>query len=131
MSQTWFFEQTPKAHLYEKQGCPKCINIISKPEIELADFIKSLNYKILTSKRNIIKPYELDIYIPSLNKAIEFNGNWWHYNHSNPNCKHKGYHAQKSNLCRKKGIQLLHIREDLWIKNPEKMKQVIQKFLEK
>ena len=128
MSQTWFFEQTPKAHLYEKQGCPKCINIILKPEIELADFIKSLNYKILTSKRNIIKPYELDIYIPILNKAIEFNGTYWHYSK-----KHfiPGKHSNKSNLCREKGIKLLHIREDLWNRDKEKMKQIIQKFLEK
>ena len=35
----------------------------------------------------------------------------------------------KSNLCRKKGIKLLHIREDLWIKDKEKMKKVIEKFL--
>lgn len=125
------FYQTPHAHL-SGQGCPKCAMVgISKPEIELADFIKSLNYKILTSKRNIINPLELDIYIPELNKAVEFNGNWWHYNHSNPNCKPKGYHAQKSNLCRKKGIKLLHIREDLWNRDKEKMKQIILKFLEK
>ena len=110
--------------------CPKCVSIISKPEIEVANLVKELGFEILTSKRNIIKPYELDIYIPSLRKAIEFNGDWWHYNHSNPNCKPKGYHAQKSNLCREKGIRLLYIREDLWKKDPEKMIKVIQKFIE-
>ena len=35
----------------------------------------------------------------------------------------------KSNLCREKGIKLLHIREDLWKRDKEKMKQVIIKFL--
>lgn len=121
-----FFEQTPKAHLYEKQGCPKCINIISNPEIEVSEFVKSLNLQILTSKRNIIKPYELDIYIPILNKAIEFNGTYWHYSK-----KHfiPGKHSNKSNLCREKGIKLLHIREDLWNRDKEKMKQIILKFL--
>ena len=86
--------------------------------------------KIQTSNRKYIYPYELDIYIPSLKKAIEFNGEWWHYNHSNPNCKPRGYHAMKSNLCREKGIKLLHIREDLWNRDEGKMKQIIIKFLE-
>ena len=121
------FEQLGSGHIRGK-GCPKCVNKISKQEIEVSEFIKSLNLQILTSKRDIIKPYELDIYIPELNKAIEFNGMYWHYHsdHFVP-----GKHAEKSNLCREKGIRLLHIREDLWIKNPEKMKQVIQKFLKK
>lgn len=124
------FFQTPRGHI-KGVGCPKCGQIISKPEMEVADFVKNLNLEILTSNRNIIKPYELDIYIPSLDKAIEFNGTYWHYNHTNKNCKPKGYHAHKSNLCREKGIRLLHIREDLWKKDKEKMKQIIIKFLNK
>ena len=124
------FEQIALSHI-NGHGCSKCGKgkNISKSEIEVADFVKSLNLEILTSKRNIIKPYELDIFIPSLNKAIEFNGTYWHYTHSNKNCKPKGYHAMKSNLCKEKGIKLLHIREDLWIKDKEQMKEVISKFL--
>lgn len=123
------FKQSISKHL-RGQGCPKCTNIVSKPEIELSYFIKSLNMKIQTSTRKYIYPYELDIYIPSLKKAIEFNGEWWHYNHSNPTCKPRGYHAMKSNLCREKGIKLLHIREDLWKRDKEKMKEIIIKYLE-
>ena len=40
-----------------------------------------------------------------------------------------GKHSNKSNLCREKGIKLLHIREDLWNRDKEKMKQIILKFL--
>ena len=43
--------------------------------------------------------------------------------------KDKGYHGMKSNLCREKGIRLLHVREDLWRKNKEKMKKIIEKFI--
>ena len=64
-----------------------------------------------------------------LNKAIEFNGSYWHYDRSNPNCKPKGYHGMKSKLCRDKNIKLLHIREDLWYHDSEKMKKIILKFL--
>lgn len=120
------FLQRPHNHISGKAGCPKCGNHISKPETEVADFIRSLGFDILTSKRNIIKPKELDIYIPSLNKAIEFNGYYWHYSkkYFTP-----GKHAKKSNLCREKGIKLLHIREDLWKRDPQKMKEVIKKFI--
>ena len=121
------FKQTPTNHL-QNHGCPRCISIISKPEIQVQEFLQKMNYNIITNSRNIIKPYELDIYIPSLKKAIEFNGNYWHYSQ-----KHfvPGKHAQKSNLCREKGIHLLHIREDLWLKDKEKMKQIILRFLQK
>ena len=122
------FIQSIRGHLIG-QGCPKCSCIISKPEIEVQEFIKSLNYTIKTNIRNIIKPYELDIYIPELNKAIEFNGEYWHYNNKNLKRKPKGYHIMKSNLCDQKGIKLLHLREDLWKKDKEKMKKVIEKFL--
>ena len=122
------FEQILSNHIYGIQHCPKCSFTISKPEIEVQEFVKSLNFNIQTNKRSIIKPYELDIYIPSLNKAIEFNGMRWHYNKETSKNK-KGYHGMKSNLCREKGIKLLHIREDLWLKNKEKMKKIIEKFI--
>ena len=123
------FEQTPGNHLNGK-GCSQCTygNKISKPEIEIQNILKDLGYEIETSNRKIIHPCELDIYIPELKKAIEFNGLYWHYSQ-----KHfvPGKHAHKSNLCKELGIKLLHIREDLWIKDPEKMKQIILKFLQK
>lgn len=123
------FKQTPHAHISGKQGCPKCAMAgISKSEIELQKFIKTICGNINVNNRDIIKPYELDIYIPELNKAIEFNGTYWHYHsdHFVP-----GKHARKSNLCRNLGIKLLYIREDLWTRDRNKMKQVIQNFLEK
>ena len=119
------FEQSPRNHL-SGQGCPKCKSIISKPEIEVQEFVKSLGFEIETNNRKILNGKELDIYIPSLNKAIEFNGMWWHY--SKEHFK-KGKHSEKSNLCEGVGIKLLHIREDLWLKDKEKMKNVILKFL--
>ena len=122
------FKQSPFNHL-NGNGCPKCKSIISKPEIELQDFIKSLGFKIKTNDRKIIKPYELDIYIPELRKAIEFNGTYWHYDKTNPNCKPSCYHSTKSKLCKSLNINLLHLREDLWKKDKEKIKKILIKFL--
>lgn len=124
------FTQTINNHL-NGSGCPKCRKTgISKSEIEIQKYIKELGFEIKINNRAIIKPLELDIFIPELNKAIEFNGMYWHYDTDNIICKPKGYHSMKSNLCRKQGIRLLHIREDLWIRDKERMKKVINKFIE-
>lgn len=61
-----------------------------------------------------------------IKKSKEFHGEYWHYSNR---FFIPGKHAIKSNLCREKGIKLLHLREDLWVKNPEKMKKIIIKFL--
>lgn len=124
------FQQKPTDHL-KGQGCPrcKCKGKVSKAELEIFMIISSsFDFKIITSDRNEIYPYELDIYIPELQKAIEFNGLYWHYDKSKfiP-----GKHAMKSNMCREKGIQLLHIREDLWLRDKDKVKNFILKFLKK
>ena len=68
----------------------------------------------------------MDIYLPELKKAIEFNGTYWHYN---PKYFVPGKHAKKSIMCRKQGLKLLHLREDLWIRDKEKMKNIIKNFL--
>lgn len=119
------FEKTPDKHL-QGNGCPKCSHHVSNSEIEVQKFVKSIGCEIETNNRKILNGKELDIFIPSLNKAIEFNGKYWHYNE---NFK-PGKHALKSNLCREKGIKLLHIREDLWLKDKEKMKKIIVNFLD-
>lgn len=119
------FWQTGNNHL-SGHGCPKCISIISKPEIEVQNFVNSIGYSTDLNNRKILKGKELDIYIPSLKKAIEFNGEYWHYSER---YFKGGKHAIKSNLCREKGIKLLYVRENLWNKDKERMKKVIIKFL--
>ena len=123
------FYQNPGDHLTGKR-CPKCANSnTSKPEQEIYEFVKELYPSTTSNNYKIITPKELDIYIPELNKAIEYNGTFWHYDQQNKRCKAKGYHAEKSNLCKAKGIRLLHVREELWLRDKERMKEVILRFL--
>ena len=121
------FEQRLNKHS-QGHGCPKCATklTVSKPEKELFKFIKGIYKNAIQSNKSMIYPYELDIFVPELNKAIEFNGTYWHYHndHFVP-----GKHAKKSNMCKEKGIKLLYVREDLWNKDREKMKTVIKNFL--
>ena len=63
---------------------------------------------IISNTRKIIKPLELDLYLPDLKIAVEYNGTYWHSKNVG---KDKEYHLNKSILCREKGIRLIHIYE--------------------
>jgi len=89
----------------------------SNSEKEIVDFIKSIySGEIIENSRNIISPYELDIYIPEKNLAIEFNGLFWHSIDSKELInEYKFKHLKKTQACEDKNINLLHIFENEWI----------------
>jgi hypothetical protein len=103
---------------------------VSLQEKELQDYIKDLlpTEKIQFNSRNIIKGFEIDIFIPHYNIAIEYNGLYWH---SELNGKLRNYHVTKSNLCEEKGIQLIHIFEDEWECKKEIVKSKLKSLLQK
>jgi len=99
----------------------------SNEEKELLNFIKE-NYKgIIKTNIKLIKKYELDIYLPELNLAFEFNGVYWHNELNKPN----NYHKDKTETFLKKGIQLIHIYEDDWIHKNDIIKSMILNKLNK
>jgi hypothetical protein len=93
--------------------CTVCnkINSGSDAQEQIIQFL-SKNYtgKIIKNDRKTIKG-ELDIFLPELNIAIEYNGIYWH----SSNFKDEFYHINKTNLCSEKGIKLIHIWEDEWL----------------
>ncbi|MCK9417109.1 hypothetical protein M0Q97_10675 [Candidatus Dojkabacteria bacterium] len=97
-------------------------NHISGLEENLYNFIKdNYNNEIIRSNKNIINPYEIDIYLPDLKIGFEFNGLFWH----NENNVHKKYHLNKTELCEQQGIQLIHIYEDDWLYKNNIIKSMI------
>lgn len=80
-------------------------------EKELYNYVKSLySGEVISSAKGIIDSLELDIYIPDLKLAIEFNCNYLH----STECKTKNYHQQKTLKCASHGIRLIHIFEYEW-----------------
>jgi len=100
----------------------------SGKEMEMINFIKE-NYdgEIIENSRSIISPFELDIYLPELNIAFEFNGVYWH----NELYKEKNYHKNKTETCLEKGIQLIHVWEDDWNYKQDIVKSMILNKLNK
>ena len=66
-------------HHLMRYRCRQCHPLGSRQQIEVFELVKSLGYADAeSSTRQIIKPLELDIFIPSKNFAIEYNGLYWH-----------------------------------------------------
>ena len=99
----------------------------TKTQQEIFNFIKGFyNDDVKFNDRKIISPYELDVYIPEKNLAIEFDGLLYHsYGKSeyltfnNYLEEDKNYHLRKTELCESKNIKLFHVFENEWI-NPVK-----------
>lgn len=113
------FEQTPAAHLKQKQGCPKCK--ISKSEHFINNFLKENNIYFISQYRfkDCIYKQSLpfDFYIPSENMCIEFQGEQ-HYKIYRFKNKEKAikklYQTQrndaiKKEYCLKNNIKLIEI----------------------
>jgi len=87
---TWNFKCNKCAYKWEQRfdysNFPKCkicnpVNTIyiSQEEISLLEYIKSIySGSIISGDNDIIKPFEVDIYLPEKKLAIEYNGLYWH-----------------------------------------------------
>jgi hypothetical protein len=95
--------------------CRNCypIAVNSKIELEFREFLNSKEIQFLSNNKSLIKPFEIDIYLPNENLAFEINGNYFHSEIGGD--KDKYYHVLKSKLCQDKGIKLIHIFEDEWL----------------
>jgi hypothetical protein len=106
-------------NLFKGKGCPSCAHSISKPENELYEFL--LNYfsesEIKRKVKSILKNNkEIDIYIPSKKVGIEYNGIRWH---SEEFGKDKYYHLNKLEEAKEKGITLIQVFEDEFLKHKD------------
>lgn len=114
-----------------RSTCCGCRSGHSLAEEEIYRYIKEKrpDLKVIKGDRAVIAPYELDIYIPELKLAIEFNGDYWH----STEYKQKKYHQDKSINAYKHNIRLIHIFEYEW-KTPElkdKILKLIDRLIEK
>lgn len=104
---------------------------INTIEDDVIDNLMINGSAIKRNDRTLIKPYEIDIYIPSKNIGIEYNGLIFHsfgeskysiFNNSDLEILNKNKHLLKTELCEKKGVNLYHIfeneyksKKDIWI----------------
>ena len=108
----------PTSNIAEDHGCSTHIvlkylrknNIdckrFTQPERAISYILNKHDVEHEVHNRTIIKPKELDIWIPSKNIAIEVNGLFWH-----SGSKESNRHMNKFLSCRKEGITLLQFTD--------------------
>lgn len=102
--------------------CNKCNKLVSHQEDEIENYISTFySGKIIRNSREIISPYELDLYYPEKKIAIEFNGDYWHSN----KYKSKDYHYKKYTTCCKYNIALVSIFESAWYNYKDNIKNYL------
>ncbi len=94
-------------------NCPICSKELqtSFPEQSIYFYIKKLFPDAINGDKHL--GMEFDIFIPSINIAIEYDGIFWHKNK-------KALDERKNRLCNENNILLIRVREDRkcdWIEN--------------
>jgi len=121
-------------------ACNPINKFYSNQEKQLSDYIKSIyNGEINENvrKKELIFPYEIDIYLPELKIAIEFNGDYFHmnpkfYGKNDYNFLIKKTAEQiwekdklKSLMCKEKRIEFITIWEKDWIERQTTIKRYL------
>jgi hypothetical protein len=114
------FLQTPDCHL-SGYGCKSCSHIVSNAQIELENFVKSLGV-VTKADIPLSDKTEIDIFCPDYNIGFEYNGLRFH----NEFFKNKSYHLTKTNVALSQGIDIVHIWEDEWLLNRNKIENLIR-----
>lgn len=110
--------------------------VYSRLEDDVYEYIHSLDSSIviIRNTKRLITPYELDIYLPEYNFAIECNPTATHNSSVNVfSIDEKpisyNYHKLKTDLCEQHGIFLFHIFGYEWAYKQEVIKSMIRNVL--
>lgn len=122
----------------QKNDAKDCVSRAkSLMELDLIDYIHSLDptIRVIHNDKTVIRPLELDLYLPDFNFAIE----------CDPTCTHNSsfldpwgqgitprlYHQNKTQACDEAGVFLLHIFGYEWSYNREVILSMIANVLHK
>lgn len=127
------YQWTDEQHMCVQQvRCPECISHnLSLVESMIFDYIKSIYPgQVDRHNRKILQGKELDIYIPDLKLAFEYNGSLYHSTNSNYTKTRNidsNYHLSKTINCQKHNIRLIHIFDYQWYNKQDQIKKFIKR----
>ena len=114
------FETVGRNHIHSESGCPICAKIISRGELAIRDYVEKLGLDVIGNFKYEGRK-EADVYVSSLNLALEYDGLPWH------STKYRTRERQlaKTLELKAKGIALVRIFEDEWENRQEQVKRLI------
>jgi hypothetical protein len=111
--------------------CPKCNHMKSSQELAVAKFIKAFT-SVIQRDRSVIKPKELDIYMPNNALAVEYSGMYWHSHGSiEEENKSRYNHYNKYKSCEANGVRLITVYETEWIERQKAIKRLLRNSIGK
>ncbi len=110
--------------------CPACHPVspgYSNEEKDFVSFVKSVYRGMaVENTKSVIRPYELDLYLPGERIAFEFDGLYWHSEQAG---KARSYHLKKTEACEAAGIRLVHVFESEWTSRKGAVKSRVKRML--
>jgi len=125
---------------YNEGYCKVCTMYKSKGESELSEFISQTlpkGMKAFNNHRGLLsRNKEIDIYIPELKLAIEYNGEYYHsdYHQKKGKSNYVSFsekHRSKFLECASENISLIFVWESDWMNKQEIVKTELQKIISK
>jgi GNAT superfamily N-acetyltransferase len=118
----------------EKYGVPAaCMlaenRIYGKTQNEIKGWLNSFGFNFDTN-RTILNGREIDLYDEQLKIGFEYCGLYWH-NELSGEPKTRKYHWGKYKICDSKGVRLITIFEDEWVKRNTQCRNFIKSILNK
>jgi hypothetical protein len=122
---------TTNDHIHQTSGCPRCSVHLSRGEDSVFRLVSNWA-EAQQRNRSLLKPRELDIYIPSNSLAIEYCGDYWHSLGSSEEVKtKKDAHWRKYQDCKALGIRLLTIYESEWLTRGYALRRLLRNAIGK
>jgi hypothetical protein len=108
------FAALPHNVLRGANSCPKCGHMKSAGEDAVHRFISNLA-PAEQRNRSVLRPKELDIYLPEHKLAIEYCGEFWHSARSQDDERQgRRKHSEKHAACQAQGVRLITLWETEW-----------------
>lgn len=125
--------------IIDKANCQDNIRwVYSRMEDEVCRYIREIvpDINMITNTRKVITPYELDIYLPDYQLAIECNPTSTHNSSfdsgfGDSDVKSTSYHKMKTDMCEQQGIFLFHIFGYEWSHKSDIIKSMLSNLLER
>ena len=129
LAERWGMAYSTVSQLLQYHGV-KAKRINSHAELELKEFIESLNEDVTLNDRSIIYPQEVDVVIPNRSLCIEYNGVYYHsfgYDDFKNGMFNKNYHKDKKQKLIELGYSPLFICEFDWLN--ENKKEILKSMI--
>jgi hypothetical protein len=111
--------------------CTRCNHTASKEEFAVYRFVSTF-VDAVHREKGLIRPKEIDVYVPSSRLGIEYCGMWYHSGKTKEETLEiKNRHVDKYRICRDQGIRLITLYESEWMEHRYAVKRLIRNALGK